>query len=372
MASFNRLLILAALALAASIHSSPVGTDSGHSIEPTESGLMPARSIDQGTVVPTPSANDVEEGADLHDEGAPSILEQRATRTTKPAPKPKTTKVKTTVKATRKGPTKTTMVTATKSTKTAKATTKPTGTATPSACPIKKPAKKSRALITRAYDYIARLFEQDNAEFVGWHGTNSETAVTWASAGHIVKPGSVETQGGKKGTKGASGADAELGPGLYVTDDRELGIAFAIGNSQFNKGTAPALCAIYAKSSQNWRIAIRKAFIETALVGPSREKKRIEHIKQAVPGVHAESVVKFALLDLREGKPNTGQMVLPELIESHFTSKCFKVDVNVGGVAESDAAASTVGTNSFPQFSYNGATLRQEWNIAPENAGTCN
>ena len=72
-----------------------------------------------------------------------------------------------------------------------------------------------------------------------------------------------------------------------------------------NKGTTAQLCAIFAKSSDNWRTAIRKAFIPENLVGDSSdpqtkdtlEQARLNHIAQAVPGVCAAAVVKFSLLD---------------------------------------------------------------------------
>lgn len=83
------------------------------------------------------------------------------------------------------------------------------------------------------------------------------------------------------------------------------GIVFANINAGQNKGTTPALCAIFARSSGNWRNVIRKAFIPEDLVGDSSDKAkattlentRLDHIKRAIPGVNAESVVKFALFD---------------------------------------------------------------------------
>lgn len=64
-------------------------------------------------------------------------------------------------------------------------------------------------------------------------------------------------------------------------------------------------------------------------------------------------------------------MVLPESIGSQFSAKCFKVEGDK--VAADDLAASEVGTQSFPGFAYNGAALRGQWNIAPENppSGSC-
>ncbi|PIL32791.1 hypothetical protein GSI_04908 [Ganoderma sinense ZZ0214-1] len=147
------------------------------------------------------------------------------------------------------------------------------------------------------------------------------------------------------------------------------GIVFANINAGRNKGTTPALCAIFAKSSGNWRNFIRKAFIPENLVGDSSDKTkaaalenaRLGHIRTAVPGVTPASVVKFALFDR---KKKSGQMVLPQTIGSQFFAKCFKVEG--GDVAQSDKAASEVGTASFPTFAYNGATLRDDWHIAPE------
>ena len=76
-------------------------------------------------------------------------------------------------------------------------------------------------------------------------------------------------------------------------------------NSKDNPNIKPQLCAIFAKSSANWRTAIRKAFIPENLVGDSAnaakkaqlENARLAHVTQAVPGVSAASVVKFSLLD---------------------------------------------------------------------------
>ena len=47
-------------------------------------------------------------------------------------------------------------------------------------------------------------------------------------------------------------------------------------------------------------------------------------------------------------------------------------DIKVEGleVAKGDDAASKVGTNTFPAFEYKGNTLRDQWKIVPETAGT--
>ena len=163
-----------------------------------------------------------------------------------------------------------------------------------------------------------------------------------------------------------------------------------------NPGTTAQLCAIFAKSSSNWRTALRKSFIPENLVGDSSnaakkkqlEDARIAHIKKAVPGVSATSVVKFSLLNRSSTYPSsipyspfylvvvivvcahnaysyfaakTGQLVLPATITNQFLAKCFKAD---GGAA-------AAGTSKFPAFSYNGQSLRTSWNIAAETAGEC-
>ena len=56
-------------------------------------------------------------------------------------------------------------------------------------------------------------------------------------------------------------------------------ISFANNNAQFNNFkkkpsdpvVTPALCAIFAKSSANWRTALRKVFLHEVLVGDSSD-----------------------------------------------------------------------------------------------------
>lgn len=93
-----------------------------------------------------------------------------------------------------------------------------------------------------------------------------------------------------------------------------------------NKDTTAQLCAIFAKSSSNWRTAIRKAFIPENLVGDSSdaakkkqlEDARIEHIKTAVPGVSATSVVKFSLLNRQSVFPLSLLRVIITWTDTHF------------------------------------------------------
>lgn len=140
------------------------------------------------------------EDSDLDGENVDAASKTKAApkppKTTKPAPPkpPKTTKAKTSKTKPTGKPTKPTKTS--KATSKPSKTAKPTGTSKPSSvgidytgstrfqlvtltlvwqCPVKKPPpKKPRAFITRAYDHIVpHLFQRDNEEFIGWHGTNS-------------------------------------------------------------------------------------------------------------------------------------------------------------------------------------------------------
>ena len=166
-------------------------------------------------------------------------------------------------------------------------------------------------------------------------------------------------------------------------------------NSKDNPNIKPQLCAIFAKSSGNWRNVIRKAFFADNLVDDSGdpalsaqlEQARIQHIKQFLPGVSAENVVKFALFDRRTSTypqhlftPRevlpltgpcrivafTGQLVLPDGIASQFSAKCVEVPPGT------QAPPAIPNTRAFPEFSYFGNAnspdnLRQEWSILSEN-----
>nr|VWO95941.1 Protein kinase domain-containing protein [Ganoderma boninense] len=313
-------------------------------------------------------------------------------------PQKTATETKTTTKTQTKTATKTTSESdSTTESETATPTESETETDTPTAtaCSTVTLESTPTAIAARAYNYVAQLFRRDDPEFIGWHGTNSDTAAFWTSQGQLEQPlnpdGLLDFLGlGPNTTDGTgSGAESAIGPGVYVVDDQETcvprlpspvldtpltdphsstgiysAIAFASNNAQANANTTAQLCAIFAKSSATWRTATPKAFIPEDLVGDSAdaatkaelEQARLDHVAQAVPGVNATDVVKFALLD---PQTSTGQLVLPALIAEQFTATCFGVD---------DGAAPN-GTSTFPDFSYNGTTLRSEWNIASETAG---
>jgi hypothetical protein len=112
-------------------------------------------------------------------------------------------------------------------------------------CALKTGKATKKKVARDYYDSFLEFFKRDSqgscssrhsrsplltciAEFVGWHGTNSDTAAFWAEKGQLAKP-TAKTGifdfilGPKSKTPpGSSGADAEIGPGVYVTDDQDM------------------------------------------------------------------------------------------------------------------------------------------------------
>ncbi|EJD51239.1 hypothetical protein AURDEDRAFT_111851 [Auricularia subglabra TFB-10046 SS5] len=245
--------------------------------------------------------------------------------TPKPTPKPtKPTKppVKTTPKPTPK-PTKT-PAKPTKPTKTTSKTPKPTPSKAPQ-CPVKKPTKGTKG--PRAlFDWAVGLFKRDNAEFIGWHGTNSNTAELWRQQGYLANP---KTAGWPWSSGGTSGADHELGPGVYITDEMDTARGFANTNAQNNPGTEPMLCAIFARSELYWKNSINKVWLPTSIIRDSSdakqsktyEKQRREWIKTIIPQSSGKDVARFAPLDKRRGGP-PNQVAIPSALTANFYAVC--------------------------------------------------
>jgi len=218
------------------------------------------------------------------------------------------------------------------------------------------------------------LFARDDPEFIGFHGTNSKTAEFWATKGFIAKPPAPANSVfdfvfGFFGTTGdgSSNADHELGEGLYVADESLIASGFANNNAKVNPGTTPKLCAIFARSSGNWRTQVKKALIPLKIVGDSSntdrskafEDARLNYVSVAnqVNNAEAPSAVKFSHLEKNPLKLQSGQMSIPSSITSQFSATCVDVGAALppGAVDFSDAT------------SYVGQTRGTEWQIAPEN-----
>ncbi|KAH9914005.1 uncharacterized protein B0H18DRAFT_1125868 [Fomitopsis serialis] len=132
-----------------------------------------------------------------------------------------------------------------------------------------------------------------------------------------------------------SGADEQSGVGLYVTDDRETAEIFARMNQRRNPGTEPSVCAIFARSSDDWRNGITKVFIPNELVGDAEdktekakwEKNRVTYLKKEATGVPTKSIVRISRIDkYRKDFTNQNQLLLPNSVTSRFSALCAPPD----------------------------------------------
>ncbi|KZW03969.1 hypothetical protein EXIGLDRAFT_827907 [Exidia glandulosa HHB12029] len=225
----------------------------------------------------------------------------------------------------------------------------PVKTPTPSAtaCPIRKPGagkpttpvkSKPRELLEYAYN---KLFKRQREEFVGWHGTNSNTWAVWEGAGYLRKPWSwLDII--RQSRSGGSGADQELGEGVYVTDSLRTAEGFANINAgqSHNNGSYAVTCAIFARDSSEWRTAIPKAWLPDNLIGDSSDRRRhaqyeayrmqwLERVWDPhYDRVHPSDIVRFAPLDHRRGAPPS-QLVIPSTQTTKFFARCVRAG---GGV----------------------------------------
>ncbi|KZV82287.1 hypothetical protein EXIGLDRAFT_843880 [Exidia glandulosa HHB12029] len=184
-----------------------------------------------------------------------------------------------------------------------------------------KPTKsKPRALFDY---YIGHYFEKRTPVFVGWHGTNSHTAEVWHRAGYLASPFTIWDMLSQS-RRGRSGASAELGSGIYVTDTRENAVLFSTINAGQNPGTYPALCAIYALSSTAW-LGAPKAWLPGQLIGstPAHEQARVNWFAQMWDHrvFNVQNVFRFAALDYTRGSPPS-QFVIPSTMTHHFSASC--------------------------------------------------
>ncbi|EPS94157.1 hypothetical protein FOMPIDRAFT_1026306 [Fomitopsis schrenkii] len=173
----------------------------------------------------------------------------------------------------------------------------------------------SSDLYLRALDSLIYLSRRTNKEFVGWHGTNIETAELWEKEGKIVKPKGV----------GESGSGKHLGPGLYVTDDWVTANVFANWNAHSTK-KKEKVCAIYAKDSANWRIMMTKVWMPGNLIGDHVSEAERQKYIQSRTGKRDTTAIKFGPLDPKKSGPN--QLVIPDHLADHFEVHCVGVGTN--------------------------------------------
>ncbi|KAJ6579108.1 hypothetical protein DFH09DRAFT_1360963 [Mycena vulgaris] len=200
-------------------------------------------------------------------------------------------------------------------------------------------------------------------EFIGWHGTNERTAALWESTGHIIRP---ETAEGR--VTGRSGLDEELGPGLYIADTLSVAESAAVANSLNNK-IPGKVCAVFARSSANWREARDKILIPEAIRGNRpingdetiREQERQSYIAllPRKPPTSRTPSVLFGPIRTETGRV-LSQMMIVESLNPNFEAQCFDlVGADSAGAQAFEAAGNTV--------SYTDPTLFAQWGIRPED-----
>jgi len=200
------------------------------------------------------------------------------------------------------------------------------------------------------------LFRRDK-EFIGYHGTNSNNAAFYKTNG-ISKPDV------------PNGADAELGFGMYISDDTTVANFYAqssannFNNKNANKVT-PKICTIFASDSSQWRRLVPKLFVPAGLLGNGaafvKKQADLAVLLKVAPSEESATanVVNFSVLNkdelVRAGlKGKTGnQLALPAAQQSKFElGDCF------------DPTDPVLPANGdFPTFNYQSLTPSTEWNI---------
>ncbi|KAJ6605428.1 hypothetical protein DFH09DRAFT_1353872 [Mycena vulgaris] len=193
----------------------------------------------------------------------------------------------------------------------------------------------------------------EGGEFIGWHGTNENTAELWESSGEIVRPTSKEGQ-----TIGKSGLDAELGAGLYISDTLGVAESAAAINAK-NNNLAGKVCAIFAKSSANWREARDKVQIPEILRGnPALKEKERQSYIENLPGKSTTSRSPAVLFGPLSSTKN--QIMIVESLNPKFEAQCF----DIVGLDSADAQAFEDEGN---KVSYTSASLIRDWEIRTED-----
>ncbi|EJD37208.1 hypothetical protein AURDEDRAFT_188133 [Auricularia subglabra TFB-10046 SS5] len=89
-----------------------------------------------------------------------------------------------------------------------------------------------------------------------------------ASFGYLADP---KTSGWPWSSGGLSGADHELGDGVYITDAMETARGFANNNAAVNAGTTPMLCGIFARSSATRKSSLNKVWLPNTIIRDSSD-----------------------------------------------------------------------------------------------------
>ncbi|KAF4616810.1 hypothetical protein D9613_008407 [Agrocybe pediades] len=205
------------------------------------------------------------------------------------------------------------------------------------------------------------------SEFLGFHGTTSSTAAQYTSAGRTGKHLPILSSG-------FNGADAELGPGLYVTDHVETAMFFANSGAASRKlkdaSIKPMVCMVEAMTSSAWRTGTPKLWIPHDMVAKSKGGKNDPAIlKQQADlatcaGLKPEETVRFSVLDLVNAaagnKQVTGnQFAIPT---TQFNKIYIRSCLDITGKGEKDVLK-YFEQQGWPDHDFNSQKLRTDWAI---------
>ncbi|KAJ6585312.1 hypothetical protein B0H19DRAFT_418619 [Mycena capillaripes] len=181
----------------------------------------------------------------------------------------------------------------------------------------------------------SKLVQRVTKEFIGFHGTNSKTAALWEAQGNLVKPKEAGANSDKKQQGNSrSGADEELGVGLYVADAITTAEHFANTNQQNNPGTTKKICAIYTKDPDSWK-KLNKVQVPDTLV--RRSIGVTAEVIQAAqtcylglfgsPPFSPKNTLVFSYWG--SAQVQSGQVLIPEGYNPYFTAECFDPDAKL-------------------------------------------
>ncbi|KAJ6585309.1 hypothetical protein B0H19DRAFT_1059553 [Mycena capillaripes] len=177
-----------------------------------------------------------------------------------------------------------------------------------------------------------KLIQRVTKEFIGFHGTNSKTAALWVAQGTLMKPKEAGANSdNKQQGNSRSGADEELGVGLYVADIVNTAQVFAANNARNNPGTTAKVCAIFAKDADNWKkmnkVQLFSTLVRRATGVTSAELQAAQTCYLGLfgsPPFSPRNTLVFS--DWGSGTAQSGQVLIPEGYNPYFSAECFDPD----------------------------------------------
>ncbi|KAK7690054.1 hypothetical protein QCA50_006699 [Cerrena zonata] len=201
-------------------------------------------------------------------------------------------------------------------------------------------------------------------EFIGFHGTNGANANAYQAQ--------ARRGGGIPVPPAFNGADAELGPGIYVTDDITVAQFFATSSASANQNrgnrqggaNVATICVVTANNQNDWRTRIPKVWVPVNEIAKSvngrNDPAKLALQERRIAAAHGTptNTVRFSALDVNDpNSTRTGnQLVIPSGVQNQFS---IQVCVPVSGSVNQLPAQ--LHTPAFPQFNYQ--QMRVPWHI---------